>query len=83
VEGLSVGANSLVATQRFNNAQVDQKTVTATIVEGGTLVGVDQGPIELERGESTQVPFVVENREVRTNTDGTVVLTAPDGATFS
>jgi len=83
VEGLSVGANSLVATQRFNNAQVDQKTVTATIVEGGTLVGVDQGPVELERGETTQVPFVVENREARTGTKGTVVLTAPDGATFS
>jgi hypothetical protein len=82
VEGLSVGANSLVATQRFNNAQVDQKTVTATIVEGGTLVGVDQGPIELERGESTQVPFVVENREARTNTDGTVTLEAPEDTTF-
>ncbi|WP_419766684.1 Ig-like domain-containing protein [Curtobacterium flaccumfaciens] len=82
VEGLSVGANSLTATQRFNNAQVDQKTVTATIVAGGTLVGVDQGPIELERGESTQVPFVVENREARTNTDGTVTLEAPEGTTF-
>ncbi|MCS6568789.1 Ig-like domain-containing protein [Curtobacterium flaccumfaciens pv. flaccumfaciens] len=82
VEGLSVGANSLVATQRFNNARVDEKTVTATIVEGGTLVGVDQGPIELERGESTPVPFVVENREARTNTDGTVTLEAPEGTTF-
>jgi len=82
VEGLSVGANSLTATQRFNNSQIDQKTVTATIVEGGTLVGVDQGPIELERGESTPVPFVVENREARTNTDGTVTLEAPEGTTF-
>ena len=83
VEGLSVGANSLVATQRFNNAQVDQKTVTATIVEGGGLFGVDQGPVELERGETTRVPFVVENRVERTDTKGTVVLTAPDGATFA
>ncbi|ROR36137.1 hypothetical protein EDF63_0253 [Curtobacterium sp. JUb34] len=83
VEGLAVGANSLTATQRFNNAQVDQTVIPITIIEGGTLVGVDQGPVELERGESTQVPFVVENREPRTDAKGTVVLTAPDGATFS
>ncbi|MBT1682854.1 hypothetical protein [Curtobacterium flaccumfaciens] len=82
VEGLSVGKNDLVAIQRFNNAEVDRKTVSPEIVEGGTLVGVDQGPVELERGESTQVPFVVENRDARTNTDGTVTLEAPEGTTF-
>ncbi|WP_396290047.1 hypothetical protein [Curtobacterium sp. KT1] len=83
VSGLAAGNNELVATQRFRDVQVDQKTVSATIVEGGGLFGVDQGPVELERGETTQVPFVVENRVSRTDTKGTVVLTAPDGTTFS
>ncbi|WP_412169105.1 hypothetical protein ACLUS2_015695 [Curtobacterium flaccumfaciens pv. flaccumfaciens] len=83
VEGLSEGANTLTAIQKVNNTEVDRKNVVVTIVEGGGLVGVDQGPVELERGETTKVPFVVENRVSRTDTKGTVVLTAPDGATFS
>ncbi|MBF4606168.1 hypothetical protein [Curtobacterium sp. VKM Ac-1393] len=81
--GLSVGKNDLIAIQKINKVEHDRKTVSATIIEGGTLVGVDQGPIELERGESTPVPFVVENREARTDTKGAVTLNAPDGATFS
>jgi hypothetical protein len=83
VTGLAVGKNDLVVVQKINGTEHDRTTVSPTIVEGGGLFGVDQGPVELERGEATQVPFVVENRVSRTNTKGTVVLTAPDGATFS
>ena len=83
VNGLANGANSLVAIQKRGTTEIDRKNVAVTIVEGGGLFGVDQGPVELERGETNQVPFVVENRVSRTNTKGTVVLTAPDGATFS
>jgi len=83
VTGLVNGANSLVAIQKRGATEIDRQNVSVTIVEGGGLFGVDQGPVELERGETTQVPFVVENRVSRTNTKGTVVLTAPDGATFS
>ncbi|MCS6587835.1 hypothetical protein [Curtobacterium flaccumfaciens] len=82
VSGLQVGKNDLVAIQKIDETEHDRKTVSPEIVEGGTLVGVDQGPVELERGESTQVPFVVENRDARTNTDGTVTLEAPEGTTF-
>ncbi|MBO9042314.1 hypothetical protein [Curtobacterium flaccumfaciens] len=83
VNGLANGANSLVAIQKRGATEIDRQNVSVTIVEGGGLFGVDQGPVELERGEATQVPFVVENRVSRTNTKGTVVLTAPYGATFS
>ncbi|MBT1672663.1 hypothetical protein [Curtobacterium flaccumfaciens] len=83
VSGLRTGKNDLVAVQKIDGTEHDRKTVSPEIVEGGTLVGVDQGPVELERGESTQVPFVIENREARTDTKGNVTLTAPDGATFS
>ncbi|WP_456795897.1 hypothetical protein [Curtobacterium sp. PvP017] len=83
VTGLAAGKNDLVVIQKINSTEYDQKTVSPEIVEGGTLVGVDQGPIELESGETTQVPFVVENRESRTDAKGTVVLNAPDGTTFS
>ncbi|QQD76602.1 hypothetical protein I8920_02190 [Curtobacterium sp. YC1] len=80
--GLKVGANDLKAIQKINNVELDNKTVSATIVEGGTVVGVDQGPIDLARGESKQVPMVVQNNEARSNWDGTVTLTAPEGTTF-
>ncbi|OII37036.1 hypothetical protein BIV02_10910 [Curtobacterium sp. MMLR14_014] len=83
VTGLVNGANSLVAIQKRGATEIDRQNVSVTIVEGGGLFGVDQGPVELERGATTQVPFVVENRVSRTDTKGTVVLTAPDGATFS
>ncbi len=82
VTGLAAGKNDLVAIQKINGAEYDQKTVSPEIVEGGTLVGVDRGPVELERGQSTKVPFVLENREARTNTDATVTLEAPEGTTF-
>jgi hypothetical protein len=82
VDGLSVGSQTLTAKQRFNNADVDSKNVTVTIVEGGTVVGVDQGPVNLERGESTQLPMIVQNNESRANWNGTVVLNAPEGTTF-
>lgn len=83
VNGLAVGKNDLIVIQKIDGTEFDRKTVSATIVDGGGLFAVDQGPVELERGETTQVPFVVENRVSRTDTKGTVVLTAPDGATFS
>ena len=83
VNGLAVGKNDLIVIQKIDGTEFDRKTVSATIVEGGGLFGVDQGPVELERGETTPVPFIVENRVSRTDTKGTVVLTAPDGATFS
>ncbi|WP_139195838.1 Ig-like domain-containing protein [Curtobacterium sp. MCBA15_009] len=83
VDGLSVGTQTLTAKQRFNNADVDEKPVTVTIVEGGTVVGVNQGPVELTRGASTEVPFLVQNNETRTNMKGSVTLTAPAGTTFA
>ncbi|MCY1694052.1 hypothetical protein [Curtobacterium sp. SL109] len=83
VTGLAAGKNDLVVIQKIDGTEFDRKTVSATIVDGGGLFAVDQGPVELERGATTKVPFVVENRVSRTNTKGTVVLTAPDGATFS
>jgi hypothetical protein len=82
VEGLRAGEQTLTAKQRFNNADVDSRDVKVTIVEGGTVVGVDQGPIDLTPGESTQVPMVVQNNEFRAEWDGTVVLNAPEGTTF-
>lgn len=82
VPNLTVGANELTVIQKVGGTEHDRKTVTATIVEGGTLVGVDQGPIDLERGVSTKVPFVVENRELRSGTKGSVTLDAPEGTTF-
>lgn len=82
VPNLTVGANELTVIQKVDGTEHDRKTVTATIVEGGTLVGVDQGPIDLERGVSTKVPFVVENRELRSGTKGSVTLDAPEGTTF-
>ena len=77
VTGLSNGANTLTAIQKINNVEHDRKDVTVNLVEGGTLVGVDQGPIELPRGVTTDVPMVVQNNEARENVDGTVTLTAP------
>ncbi|WIE72652.1 Ig-like domain-containing protein [Curtobacterium sp. MCJR17_020] len=82
VEGLKDGANDLIAIQKIDNVEHDRKTVTVTIVDGGTLVGVDQGPVELTRGESAEVPFLVQNNETRTNMVGSVTLTAPEGTTF-
>jgi hypothetical protein len=82
VEGLRAGEQTLTAKQRFNNADVDSKDLKVTIVEGGTVVGVDQGPIELMPAESTQVPMIVQNNESRANWNGTVTLTAPAGTTF-
>jgi hypothetical protein len=82
VEGLTAGSNSLTAVQKVNNVKVDEKPLTVTIVEGGTVVGVDQGPVELTRGESKRVPMVVQNNEFRAEWDGTVVLNAPEGTTF-
>lgn len=83
LSALVVGENDLVVIQKVGNEEIDRKTLSVTIVEGGGLFGVDQGPVELKRGATTQVPFVVENRVSRTDTKGTVTLTAPDGATFS
>jgi hypothetical protein len=83
VTGLEIGKNDLVVIQKLSGTEYDRTTVSTTIIEGGGLFGVDQGPVELERGETTKVPFVVENRVSRTDTKGTVVLTAPDGAAFS
>lgn len=83
VTGLSLGKNDLIVIQKVGGIEYDRKTVSPTILENGGFFGVDQGPVELERGETAQVPFVVENRVNRTDTKGTVVLTAPDGATFS
>ncbi len=82
VTGLKNGANSLTAIQKVNNTEIDRTTITATIVEGGTLVPIAQGPIDLTRDGTTKVPFVVQNNETRTGTKGTVVLTAPAGTTF-
>ncbi len=83
VLALEAGKNDLIAVQKIIGAEVDRTTVSPVVVEGGGLFSINQGPVELKRGETTQVPFVVENRVSRTNTKGTVVLTAPDGATFS
>ena len=83
VTGLSLGKNDLIVIQKVGGTEYDRKTVSPTIIEGGGFFAVNQGPIELGRGQTTKVPFVIENRVSRTDTKGTVVLTAPDGATFS
>jgi hypothetical protein len=84
VPGLVVGANRLTIVQKVNNAQVgDSFPITVTIVEGGTIVPVPQPGVELTRGETTAVPFVVQNDETRTNMVATVDLTAPAGTTFT
>ncbi|MFK4482200.1 hypothetical protein [Curtobacterium sp. AB7] len=62
--------------------EISEATVTVHIVDGGTLVGVDQGPIDLARGASTKIPMIVQNNESRANTTGTVTLTAPESTTF-
>ncbi len=82
VTGLSNGSNSLVAVQKINGTEFDRKTVPVTIVDGGTIVGVDQGPVDLVRGESTQVPFLLQNNETRSSMVGSATLTAPEGTTF-
>ncbi|WP_185002637.1 MULTISPECIES: Ig-like domain-containing protein [unclassified Curtobacterium] len=82
VTGLKNGANELTAIQKVNGTEVDRKTVTATIVEGGTLVPGTTDPVNLERGATTDVPFTVKNNETRSDMVGTVELTAPTGTTF-
>ncbi|MBT1669855.1 hypothetical protein KK092_10710 [Curtobacterium flaccumfaciens pv. flaccumfaciens] len=82
VTGLNNGVNKLTAIQKIGGAEHDRKPVDVTIVEGGTFVGVDQGPIDLERGASKQVPLIVQNNEARANTTGTVTVNAPAGTTF-
>ncbi|PZE29262.1 hypothetical protein DEJ09_10205 [Curtobacterium sp. MCLR17_055] len=83
VAGLKVGVNTLKFVQKINGVEYDSKSLDISVVEGGTFVGIDQGPVNLERGKTAPVPFVVENREARSSTKGTVTLNAPDGATFS
>lgn len=83
VTGLSNGVNNLTAIQTFNNSEVDRKPVQVTIVAGGTLVGVDQGPVSLVRGQSTQVPFLLQNNETRSSMVGSATVTAPEGTTFT
>jgi hypothetical protein len=83
VTGLKVGRNDLTVIQKINGSEHDRKTVSPTIVDGGTIVPIAQGPIDLERGGQTDVPFVVQNNDTRTNMVGNVTVTAPAGTTFA
>ncbi|MBD8728899.1 hypothetical protein [Frigoribacterium sp. CFBP 13707] len=84
VPGLAAGANPLTVVQKINNVQVGNSVpITVTIVEGGTVVPVPQPGVELVRGETTSVPFVVQFNERREAVSGTVTVTAPAGTTFA
>jgi hypothetical protein len=83
VGGLSVGANSLRVEQVRSNIVVGSVDVRPTIIDGGTLVPAPTSRVDLTRGASTDVPFIVENEATRTNMVGVVELTAPEGSTFT
>jgi len=84
VSGLAPGANALTVIQRVGGTQVGNSVpLTVTIVEGGTVVPVPQPGVELVRGETTSVPFVVQFNERREAVSGTVTVTAPAGTTFA
>jgi hypothetical protein len=84
VAALSNGANPLTVVQKIDNVQVGNSfPLTVTIVEGGTVVPVPQPGVELVRGESTAVPFVVSVTQSRTSVTGTATITAPAGTTFT
>ncbi|KQR45623.1 hypothetical protein ASF82_07670 [Frigoribacterium sp. Leaf164] len=53
------------------------------MIEGGTVVPVPQPGVELVRGETTSVPFVVQLNEARGAVTGTTTVTAPAGTTFA
>ncbi|PYY48283.1 Ig-like domain-containing protein [Curtobacterium sp. MCBD17_023] len=83
VEGLKAGPNTLHVVQKIDGEEHDSKDLEVTIVDGGTVVPKQNGPIELERGGTTDVPFSVENKEARSDMKGTVELDAPAGTTFA
>jgi hypothetical protein len=84
VASLAVGANPLTIVQKRDNVQVGNSfPITVTIVEGGTIVPVPQPGVELVRGETTSVPFVVQLNEARSSVSGTTTVKAPAGTTFS
>ena len=84
VPGLSAGANSLTVIQKVGGIQVGNSVpLTVTIIEGGTVVPVPQPGVELVRGETTSVPFVVQFNERREAVSGTVTVIAPAGTTFA
>lgn len=84
VTGLEVGANPLTIVQKRDNAQIGNSfPISVTIVEGGTVVPVPQPGVELVRGETTSVPFVVQLNEARSSVSGTTTVKAPGGTTFS
>jgi hypothetical protein len=84
VTGLTNGTNPLTVIQKIGGVQAgDSFPITVTIVEGGTIVPVPQPGVELVRGETTSVPFVVQLNEARSAVTGTTTVTAPAGTTFA
>ncbi|MBD8661318.1 hypothetical protein IFT72_14100 [Frigoribacterium sp. CFBP 8754] len=84
VTDLAAGVNSLTVIQKIDNVQVGNSVpLTVTIVEGGTVVPVPQPGVELVRGETSSVPFVVQLNEARSSVSGTTTVKAPAGTTFS
>ncbi|MFZ7086625.1 hypothetical protein [Curtobacterium sp. RRHDQ10] len=83
VSGLVNGPQRLAVVQKVKGAEVNRTEVDVTIVEGGTVVPGSAPKATLERGATTDVPFIVKNEEDRSRMDGTVELTAPAGTTFA
>jgi len=69
------GTTDLAAFSVTGQSQVT--IASSTIVPGTTA------PVDLERGKTTDVPFVVENKTDRRNMVGTVEVSAPAGTTFA
>ncbi|PYY39100.1 Ig-like domain-containing protein [Curtobacterium sp. MCPF17_046] len=69
--------------QKIDGEEHDSQDLEVTIVEGGTVVPKQNGPVDLERGGTTDVPFSVENKEARAEMQGKVELAAPAGTTFA
>lgn len=83
VSGLTTGTQTITVVQKVGNTFIDDKDVSVTVIEGGTIVPGTTDAVELQRGASTDVPFIVQNKQNRTDMVGTVELTAPAGTTFA
>lgn len=83
VTGLDVGPNTRRVEQLRSGSVVGSVEVRPTIIDGGTIVPAPTSRVDLARGRSTDVPFIVSNRATRTDMVGVVELTAPEGTTFT
>jgi hypothetical protein len=82
VPGLAVGDNEITVTQTLpNGTPYGDTVVTATITSDITPVEVPN--VDLVRGATTDVTFVVSNSAAQQSFAPTATLTAPEGTTFA